>query len=398
MVERNERGATLGALESFLRQLPAVDVLLGFAIVAASFSPFVLRPFLFGVPSPAALVMAFLAVALRRRPVLTAAATLLLAIVQPFPGDGLTPLAAVYVVVAYSLARHGSPLLRTASAVGAVVGGVYAAYSFTFDGGRLVAGLVNDADVRWATMVAPAAVLSGAWLVGLSVRLWRSNATEATLRARAQERAVAATDSARAERSRAEMARDVHDVVGHSLAVIIAQADSADFTDEPDDLHRITRNIAAAARSSLHEVRDVLAGIDAEPTTGDPIGVSEIVGRLRETGLRVEHSVRGRRAALGEPEGTAARRILQEMVANLLRHGDAEGTVTLLETWWPDAVVVEVQNSTATEATPGSGRGLGNMEHRAREVDGAFEVSTVDGRFTARVRLPVVAASAGGTA
>lgn len=399
LVERNEGGVTeravptLRAVESFLRQLPPADVLLGLAIVGASFAPFVVRPFLFGVPSPVALLLGFVAVAVRRRPALTTAATLLLVVLQPFPGDGLTPLVLTYVVVVYSLALYGGPLLRIASAVGAVVGGAYAAYDFSFAGGRLVAGIANDPDTRWPALVGPAAVLFVAWSVGLAVRLRRSAVAETALRQRAQRRAVDATESARTDRLRADMARNVHDVVGHSLAVIVAQADSAAFTDDPDELHRITGNIAAAARSSLHEVRDVLAGIDAEPSATDAIGLAEVVERLRETGLTVEHAVRGHRGRLAAREGAVARRIVQEMVANLLRHGDAAAVVSVRETWWPDVVVLEIENRTSPDAEPGSGRGLGNMAHRAREVDGAFETITDDERFVARVRLSVEGAA-----
>lgn len=380
----------LASAESTIRRsVPTPDVLLGLVIVALSLSPLMTTRYLFGVPNPVALVLGFAAVALRRRPVLSATATLLLAILQPFPGDGLTPIASVYVVVAYSLSLHGTPVLRVASGVGAVLGGAYAAYLFTLGGGRLVTGIQDDAAVQWPTLVAPTAVLLGAWLIGLTVRLRRSNRSETALRFQAQRRAVAATESARTDRLRAEMARDVHDVVGHSLAVIIAQADAAGFSDDPDDLHRITRNIAAAARSSLGEVRDVLAGIDAEPDPEDAIGLTEAVEQLRGTGLAVEHTVRGRRGRLGQRERTAARRILQEMVANVLRHGDAGEPVRVLETWWPDAVVIEVQNSASADgAEPGSQRGLVNMEHRARAVGGAFETTTTDGRFVGRVRLP----------
>lgn len=389
--DRTKGSITLpaGAASPIRRWVSPPDVLLGSAIVALSLSPFVLPRFLFGVPNPAALVLGFIAVALRRHPALSATAALLTAVMQPFPGDGLTPLAAMYVVVVYSLSLHGGPLLRVASAVAAVLGGAYAAYTFSLAGGRIVAGIAPHAPLHWTAVAAPTAVLFGAWSVGMSVHLARDNRWEVALRTQAQRRSALASEAARADRARAAMARDVHDVVGHSLAVIIAQADSAGFTDDPAELHRIAGNIAAAARSSLGEVRDVLTGTDVETTSEDAIGFAEPLELLRETGLTVDHVVRGERGRLGQPERTAARRVLQEMVTNVLRHGDADEPVTVSETWWPDAVVVEVQNHVAAHVTPGSGRGLGNMEHRAREVDGAFATTTDDGQFTARVRLPV---------
>lgn len=395
---RTPLSALSAAAAAVLRRAALGDVLLGLAVVALALSPFVLRPFIFGVPSPVTLVLAFVAVVTRRSPAVSAVVTVVLAALQPFPGDGLTPVVLAYVVVVYSLAAYGGRVLRTSSAVAAVIGGAYASYSFLAGGGRLVSGMQNDADAQWPTIIAPTAVLLGAWLAGSAVRFSRAERGEAALRVRAEQRAVDATESARIERVRAEMARDVHDVVGHSLAVIIAQADSAAFTDEPVDLHRITQSIAAAARSSLHEVRDVLAGIDDEPVATDPTGIAVAVEELRETSFSVEHAVRGRRGLLGDAEGAVARRVVQEITTNVLRHADPYAPVTVLETWWPDAVVIEVRNSIADAVHPGSGRGLGNMEHRARGVGGAFETTIWDRQFTARVRLPAASVAGEGVA
>ena len=117
------------------------------------------------------------------------------------------------------------------------------------------------------------AVLAVPWLAGLALR-FQVRAVESQVSqvaaeedaARAQRETEQAREIAGLREEQARLARDVHDVVGHSLAVILAQAESAQYLpdDDPAALKKTMATIATSARSSLQDVRHVLAGPHAD--------------------------------------------------------------------------------------------------------------------------------------
>ena len=119
------------------------------------------------------------------------------------------------------------------------------------------------------------AVLAVPWLAGLALRFQVRAAALARSRqvaaeddaARARRETEQAREIAGLREEQARLARDVHDVVGHSLAVILAQAESAQYLpdDDPAALKQTMATIATSARSSLQDVRQVLAGPHAAP-------------------------------------------------------------------------------------------------------------------------------------
>ncbi len=224
--------------------------------------------------------------------------------------------------------------------------GVGATLYLTATGFRFAVLVNGPRDQAFLAMAAPAAALLAVWAGGLAVRAFRSRDRESERRAhaeaaRSRAEAVAteaeatatrAIDVAESERIRAAIARDVHDVVGHSLAVIIAQADSVPFLDDEARVREVSATIASTARSSLMEVRQVLGQIDGTGDAG-PATLDEIVQGIRDAGVTVDHTVRGVPRAFGPDAGTAARRVLQEMLTNALRHGAPGMPVTVRETW-----------------------------------------------------------------
>jgi signal transduction histidine kinase len=105
-----------------------------------------------------------------------------------------------------------------------------------------------------------------------------------------------AEEIARLREDQARLARDVHDVVGHSLAVILAQAESAQFLEDADTtgLKRTMANIATSARSSLDDVRTVLATTQGRPS-GPPQqpDLEGLLDGVRASGHVVESTVVG---------------------------------------------------------------------------------------------------------
>jgi signal transduction histidine kinase len=325
--------------------------------------------------------------------------------VQGYERPSLVDLA-LFVVIG-TTAIVGSKTEVVLSGLLALVAGIGATAYLALTGYRFAMLVTGPGDQAFLALAAPVTSLVAVWAGGLAVRAFRSRNQESERRAdaeaaasraaevatRAEAVAVRAVDEAESERIRADIARDVHDVVGHSLAVIIAQADSVPFLDDEARIREVSATIASTARSSLVEVRQVLGHIDGSGTDTDPGSLDEIVQGIREAGVDVDHSRRGALVTLGPESGTAARRVLQEMLTNALRHGAPGRPVTVRETWRSADLVLEVENqvvdaAAAGPSTRGSGRGLTGMQSRLTTLGGSFDAAVLDDVFSARARIP----------
>ncbi|RIJ60681.1 two-component sensor histidine kinase, partial [Clavibacter lycopersici] len=151
-------------------------------------------------------------------------------------------------LVLYSTARRGSRATVVIGVASAVVGGAMATVYLLHTGARYSLLITPGGLGAMIFVAAPVLMLLLAWLTGLVVRVIRARTTESRLRVQAEDTAVKAVDLAQAETLRASMARDVHDIVGHSLAVIIAQADSVQFLDDEERIRGVSATIADTAR------------------------------------------------------------------------------------------------------------------------------------------------------
>jgi len=227
-----------------------------------------------------------------------------------------------------------------------------------------------------------------AWTVGALVRM--------ALRARegreAQERAEAETAT---EQERTRIARDMHDVVAHSLAVVIAQADGARYAaaSDPDAATTALGTISTTARSALSDVRMLLTQLrhsqadGPQPTLAD---LEELYAQVRAAGvdLRIDVDPSPRHDPPAAVQ-LAVYRILQEALTNALRHGDG-GAVDVALAWHDDRVDLTVHNPVgAAVAATGGGHGLIGMRERAQLVGGTLDAGAGDGRFTVRAMIPV---------
>jgi signal transduction histidine kinase len=176
---------------------------------------------------------------------------------------------------------------------------------------------------------------------------------------------------------RAELAREVHDVVGHSLAVIVAQADSVRFrdldaADAPEQVQATVAAIAATARDSLGEIREVLTRLGsaddapAGPAAGDappepPAGdtLPELFARVRQAGVALTVRHEGEPSDAGPDERAVLVAVTREMLTNALRHGDRAAPVDVLLRWSPGGVLIQVRNRV------GTGDGMGSAKPAA---------------------------------
>lgn len=314
------------------------------------------------------------------------------------------------VVIAFACARWGSTLVQWASGLSIPIAALLIGLNGTQALGTVVDliglnGIVDvalDLGLPWRVVLCltGAAILGIPWVVGFvmraSERVRASEASTAQAReevARVTLEAQQAAEIARLQEERSQLALDVHDVVGHSLAVILAQAESAQFLpDDPKRLKETIATIATSARGSLQDVRHVLGGSGPAPR---PLEVDVLLESARGAGFTVADQETGEPHPLPPELQTVAHRVLQEMLTNAIRHGSRKSPIRVSRRW-PDAgeseLVVEVSNATDASAPAEGGQGLDGMRRRLESVGGTLEVrppARKGGRFTVVATIPV---------
>lgn len=373
------------------------DWLAGALVVLASAASVVLiRPPL--LDSLIGLVIFFLAAFLSRRLPLLAGGFVWVGSLAKLQLLGPTPeqfVAGVWVL--YCAARYGRPWTSALAALSVPVGTVVSLNQLVGGYGAGILGRIlrlSEA-LWWQVLMVLLAVLPLAlpWFIGLTARLrdaasaQRERAQLAEVRQHeaeqarvlAQEQEQRQLRKASAEVANARLARDVHDVVGHSLAVILAQAQASRYQEDPEQLHTAMDNIATSARRSLHEIRDLLGraregDVDAEAPTG---GLAALIDSVRASGAPVVAETEGSPRPLPPDLETVAYRVLQEMLTNALRHGDLAHDVVVTLTW-ADRLRIRVRNTAREEITerlPGTtGTGVVGMVNRVTAIGGHFEL------------------------
>ena len=249
--------------------------------------------------------------------------------------------------------------------------------------------------------VFPSAVAFIAWLAGRAVRA-RALLTEELHEAaiRAEEAHEAEAQLAMAEERR-RIAREMHDVVAHSVSVMVVQAGGARriIDRDPDRAARAAAQIEYAGRAALVEMRRLLgllhAGEGETGTLAPQPSLAELdalVERSRAAGLSVDVRVLGERRPLPAGIDLAAYRIVQEALTNTLKHAGAAPTEVHLR-WGEDELELEILDrggtGTARNGT-GGGHGLVGMAERVRLYGGELEAGPRPaGGFRVRARLPL---------
>ncbi|MFD7164671.1 ATP-binding protein [Streptomyces violascens] len=249
--------------------------------------------------------------------------------------------------------------------------------------------------------LAPLACAGGSTLVLVSYVLAVTLAWTAGQWRRAQQDRLAAETRRAVAEERARIAREVHDVVAHTVSVMVIQASAAEdvFTAHPEQARQALRAIEGAGRSALGELR-VLLRTESDEDSGDgrrpPRGLgdlAELAANARAAGLAVELHEEGRAISPPSAVDLAGYRIVQEALTNTLRHAGA-GRVRVSVCRDEEAVRIEVSDNgrpgNRSWRSAGSGRGLAGMRERASLLGGTLEAGPgPDGGFEVRAVLPI---------
>jgi len=236
------------------------------------------------------------------------------------------------------------------------------------------------------------ALIAAAFFGGIAVSNRR--AYVASIQARAEDEA-----SRRVGEERLRIARELHDVVAHTMATINVQATAAAhvLTERPETAAAALQAIRVASKDGLRELRAILNVLrqadDAEPTAPAPglAHLDTLVAGAVQAGLPTELRVSGEAAALPMPVDLAAYRIIQESLTNAIRHaGPATATVSL--TYSDAELLIEVADNGrgAAPIAATGGHGLIGMRERAAAAGGTMRAgSTPGGGYLVCARLPV---------
>jgi signal transduction histidine kinase len=201
---------------------------------------------------------------------------------------------------------------------------------------------------------------------------------------------------------RLRIARELHDVVSHSISVINVQAGAAAYVidDQPEKAHEALLAIKATSKEALRELHGILGVLRDESgaETREPApGIAQLPALIdisKKAGVAATLSIRGEARPLPPTSDLAAYRIVQESLTNVLRHaGPASADVKV--TYENGLVVIEIVDDGGVDATvhtqsPGGGFGIAGMKERAAAAGGEIETGPRLGRgFRVRASLPV---------
>jgi signal transduction histidine kinase len=283
----------------------------------------------------------------------------------------------------------------------------YGAGAFA-DGRRALAGLavgvagvsvISASAPSFADFFFPAAFMAGAWLAGRTVR----NRTR--LAAELHEAAVLAEEAHEAEAVRAvaeerrRIAREMHDVVAHSMSVMVVQAGGARriLRQDPARADAAGEQIERTGREALAEMRRMLGFLragDDDPTEPQPglERLDALIARTRDAGLPVTVRITGEPRRLSSGLDLTAYRIVQEGLTNALKHAGGAPTEVAVR-WEAQRLELEVRDDgrAATQRNGnGGGHGLVGMQERVRLYGGELRAGrSENGGFAVLARLPL---------
>lgn len=339
----------------------------------------------------------------------------LLGLVVP-PDPSTWPVAGAALVVAFAIGRTAGPTVRAAALAVGAFQAMCLGFAMSASGYQTAWQSLPSATERDAVSVGLALLLAGvaavfylgAWALGVSLQLGGRGTTDRARRAMADRARRARVDRARLVRAEADLevagvelriaqersgiAQEVHDVLAHSLAVVVAVADGSRFLREtrPETTEEALREIAGTARSALLDLRGLIEELtdDAHRPQPNLADLPALVRGMAATGMRVDLRTTGRPGGLTPSQQLSVYRIVQESLTNALKHTRGTPTVDVSFVWEGPGLALTVRSrGSEPEPEPASmlpparsrgGFGVGSMQERARLAGGWLTAERTD--------------------
>jgi signal transduction histidine kinase len=258
----------------------------------------------------------------------------------------------------------------------------------------------------WTSLAFGTSALAATVLLGITVSTRQAYLAELEERARRLERERDQQAQLAVATERARIAREMHDIVAHNLAVMIALADGAAFTATvaPERAVDAMQQVSGTGRQALAEMRRLLGLLrDNEPPPAPSELVpqpglddlDELIDQIRAAGVRVTLTREGVAGARGPGAGLAVYRIVQEALTNTLKHAGPQASAQVRLRYTAAGVDVEVTDDGARRPAPpaaatAGGHGLAGMIERAASYGGHLEAGPRPGtgwRVCAQLRF-----------
>ena len=281
------------------------------------------------------------------------------------------PLLAAFLAIGTAGYLSTRPLMALGCAVGLIWSAVLISHGLPIDSDGSPA-IVGD-------LLYSAIIVALAWFVGRGFAVGRLQ------RQLSHERAAAA-----AAHERLRIAREVHDIVAHSISVMALHAGGARRLLRPDQPQAIEalELVEATGRQALAEIRQVLTDVrdpQAAPLTMTKGTLDRAVEPLRAAGVQVQLVIGDLPDPLPTAIGTAGLRVVQEAVTNVLRHANATAVHIVAGVTDGRLVLDIVDDGTGTtDHTNRNGHGIGGMQERLTDVGGTLQAGPVTGSSAGR--------------
>ncbi|WP_229830945.1 sensor histidine kinase [Actinoplanes ianthinogenes] len=197
-------------------------------------------------------------------------------------------------------------------------------------------------------------------------------------------------DERRSAQAHVEIARDLHDVVSHTLAVVGVHLNVAmdAFDDDPAEARaslRLAQEVRGRAMADLGALVGVLRGGEVPGLTG----LGRLAEQVRAAGLPVSLNEFGDPVEVPAPVAIAVYRVVQEALTNAVRHAGATRAVVTVR-YAPDGVLVDVQDDGAGAEPAADGHGIAGMRERVAALGGALTAGPNAKGFSVRASLPLL--------
>jgi signal transduction histidine kinase len=292
------------------------------------------------------------------------------------------------------IALYGVPAYAAQRSVSMVGGGVVLVTALLF---AYITGATDNKaqDPILAPVVLATAYLATAWLLGSYHRTRRAYLTALEERTARLERERDAVARQAAAEERTWIARELHDMLAHTMSGMVVLAGGARHAakDRPEHAIAALAEIERVGRDGMTETRALLETLrgTGEPATPQATlrELPALADRMRASGLPTHVSITGDPVHLPVPVDLAAYRIVQEALTNTLRHaGTATARVSIQ--YSEDDLRLEITDDGRAEAVPGTGHGLAGMRERARLLGGELSAGPAPGHgWSVCARLPL---------
>jgi signal transduction histidine kinase len=242
-----------------------------------------------------------------------------------------------------------------------------------------------------------AVFVAAAWILGDNLRTKRAYYRELEERADRLEREREENVRRATTEEQERIARELHDVIAHSVSVMVVQAAAANdvFERQPERAREALRSIEESGRSALTELRRLL-GIVRTSERGrlDPqpglAALEELIEQVRTTGLEVKLELKGRLGELPAGVDLSAYRIVQEALTNTLKHAQATRARVQLDRSEHELAIEVTDDGVGQGNEPTDGHGLIGMQERVALLGGALEAGPGgNGGFAVKARFPL---------